>query len=316
MPTPLSPTLPHRCFGDTADLELLRFHDLEWGISVSNPTQNRRDTPSGLHERELYEALTLAALFGPLTPEATVVKRRELSAAFAEWSPEQVAPLGAALRLKQRSGESVAHNRLCFQEVADEYGGFDQYIWQFTHYNTLGVVGGLLQGSRPIVSPEAEAMAADLARRGFKGLPTPTCYAFMQSIGMLNDHAQGCWLAPQKAVVGIVQGTPLLFLTTLGRKTQRIRTRPLPFQRDGANIALTSSNAGRDFHSAWYLNLQANPNAQIRLDGKNIKVKSRPATAEEKERLWAQKVAKGTSSVGFQTLTTRVFPTVILEPQG
>lgn len=316
-----------RCFGD-GDAALASYHDTEWGQPTSNPTAVRRGTRSGLHEDELYEALA-CSLFLAETPLASLLHERALlRGAFARWEPKEVQKLGpgqvaaafaaSEMRLNPTAIETTIANAHAFSAVADEFGseafgGFDQYSWQFTHYNTLGVPSGLPREATPTESPESSAMCQDLRQRGFRGISPTSCYAFMQMVGMVNDHAQGCPLAPTAAVVGIVQLTPLLFLTTTGRKSGRPRTRPLPYQRLGEAYSLTGSNAGREYHPAWYLNLRDHPEATIKVDDVSMRVRSRAATPEERAGLWAQKVAKGTSSVGFQTMTKRVFPVVILE---
>jgi DNA-3-methyladenine glycosylase I len=72
-------------------------------------------------------------------------------------------------------------------KVIDEFGSFDKYIWQFVNHKPLA------GGRQPTYSKESDAMSKDLKKRGFKFVGTTICYAFMQAVGMVNDHTKECF---------------------------------------------------------------------------------------------------------------------------
>lgn len=113
---------------------------------------------------------------------------------------------------------------------------------------------------------------------------------------------------------GSMRGMPVLLLTTTGRKTSLKRTTPVMYLTDGPNYVITASNGGRDSHPAWWLNLQANPQATIELDGMAKPVIAQQASLEEKSRLWPQLVGKAPFFDDYQRSTKRVIPLVILRP--
>jgi len=111
-----------------------------------------------------------------------------------------------------------------------------------------------------------------------------------------------------------VRGMPILLLTTIGRKTGKRRTTPLMYLRDGESYVITASNNGRDRQPAWFLNLQASPQGQIDVPGKRLDVSASVATQKERDRLWAQLVAKAPFFDGYQKGTARLIPMVLLRP--
>lgn len=112
-----------------------------------------------------------------------------------------------------------------------------------------------------------------------------------------------------------MRGMPILILTTLGRKTGNRRTTPLMYLRDGESYVITASNNGKDRQPAWFLNLQASPQVQIEVPGTRLDVSASVATQKERERLWAQLVARAPFFDGYQKGTTRTIPMVLLRPR-
>ncbi len=106
----------------------------------------------------------------------------------------------------------------------------------------------------------------------------------------------------------------ILLLTTTGRKTGRRRTKPLLYLRDGERLALAASYGGRPYHPAWYLNLRAYPEAEVRIGRKRQRVRARDTTPEEREELWPRFVETYPKYALYQAKTSRRIPIVLLEP--
>jgi len=113
---------------------------------------------------------------------------------------------------------------------------------------------------------------------------------------------------------GSMNGVPVMLLTTIGRKTGLQRTTPVLYLTDGPNYVISASNGGRDSHPAWWDNLQSQPRATIEVGSTTQTVTARPASHEEKTRLWAELVARAPIFEGYQKTTTRDIPMVILSP--
>ena len=113
--------------------------------------------------------------------------------------------------------------------------------------------------------------------------------------------------------IGASIGAPMLLLTTVGRKSGRSRTTPLLYLEEGSNWVIVGSNAGDDRHSAWWLNLQANPVATIQIRGARMRVRARKASGQEKSDLWPRFVNLHSGYQTYQQRTKRDIPLVILE---
>ena len=109
-------------------------------------------------------------------------------------------------------------------------------------------------------------------------------------------------------------GAPSLLLTTTGRKSGEARTAPLIFARDGDDYLVVASVGGMPKHPAWYLNLQAEPKAQIQVKADVIDVVARTAADDEKPRLWQIVNETWPNYATYQTRTDRVIPVVVLTP--
>ena len=134
----------------------------------------------------------------------TILRKREnFRKAFRDFDPEVI------VRFKERDLErlmqdaGIVRNRLkvegsvlyarAFLAAKDEYGSFDKFIWQFTGGKTLRKPGGLTREQIVAKTPESDRMSKELLRRGFKFAGSTICYAFMQAVGMVDDHVEGCW---------------------------------------------------------------------------------------------------------------------------
>jgi deazaflavin-dependent oxidoreductase (nitroreductase family) len=105
----------------------------------------------------------------------------------------------------------------------------------------------------------------------------------------------------------------ILLLTTTGRKSGEPRTMPLIFTYDGDDLVIVASQGGKDEHPAWYLNLRANPEAEVQVRGDVFKVRARDAEGEERERLWRQMAEAWPNYDAYQKRTDRRIPVVVLE---
>lgn len=153
-------------------------------------------------DRRLFEFLILEGAQAGLSWDTILRKRENYRAAFDRFDPRRVARYD---RRKLRSllrDDGIIRNRLkiasavqnakAFLRVQDEFGSFDRYIWQF--------VGGKPKVNAwnstkkvPARTPESDAMSKDLKKRGFNFVGSTICYAFMQAVGMVNDHAVECF---------------------------------------------------------------------------------------------------------------------------
>lgn len=178
-----------RCdWADRSGLEQ-SYHDNEWGMEIHD-------------DRTLFEFLVLEGAQAGLSWSTVLRKREGYRKAFDNFDARKIARYSenAVSRLLTDSG--IIRNRLkinaaitnarAFLQVQREFGSFDNYIWQFVN-------GRPIQNSWrkmtdiPSGTPESEAMSKDLRKRGFKFVGTTICYAFMQAVGMVNDHVVDCF---------------------------------------------------------------------------------------------------------------------------
>jgi deazaflavin-dependent oxidoreductase (nitroreductase family) len=117
------------------------------------------------------------------------------------------------------------------------------------------------------------------------------------------------------AIGGRIGRAPVLLLTTTGRKTGQRRTAPLLYLADGERLVVVASNGGAPRHPAWFLNLEATPQAEVQLRRDHRPVRGRQATAEERKSYWPQLVAIYRSYDSYQRRTSREIPVVVLEPR-
>jgi deazaflavin-dependent oxidoreductase (nitroreductase family) len=111
-------------------------------------------------------------------------------------------------------------------------------------------------------------------------------------------------------------GAPTLVLTTIGRRSGKPRRTMLIFGRDGDRYVVVASQGGADQDPLWYSNMLANPEVQVQVKGERFRAHARPATPEEKPRLWKMMAAIWPAYDRYQTKTERAIPVVILEPIG
>ena len=165
------------------------YHDKEWGVPVHN-------------DKKLFEMITLEGAQAGLTWITILKRRKGYQKAFDKFDFNKVAKYGKKdfNRLVKDTGiirnrlkiNSTINNAQRFLEIRKEFGTFDKYIWQFTNYKTKKNKFKSMQ-QLPAFSKESEAMSKDLKKRGFSFVGPTICYAFMQAIGMVNDHQTQCF---------------------------------------------------------------------------------------------------------------------------
>jgi DNA-3-methyladenine glycosylase I len=178
-----------RCGWATTDPLYIAYHDTEWGV----PSHD---------ERHLFEMLILEGAQAGLS-WITILRRREsYRQAFDNFDPEKIARYGAKKKAALLADPGIIRNRAkvdaaianarAFLAVREETGSCDRFLWTF--------VGGLpIQnrwtglGDVPPETAESKAMSKELRRRGFSFVGPTICYAFMQAVGMVNDHTTGCF---------------------------------------------------------------------------------------------------------------------------
>jgi DNA-3-methyladenine glycosylase I len=178
-----------RCAWCGTDPLYVAYHDEEWGVPVHDDSR-------------LFEMLTLEGAQAGLSWITVLRKREAYRRLFAGFDPARVATFGPGdeaailldpgiVRNRLKVGSTVTNAR-AFLEVQREFGTFDAYLW--------GFIGGRPtrnawadHGQVPAVTPLAEALSKDLKRRGFRFVGPTIMYAFMQAVGMVDDHVAICW---------------------------------------------------------------------------------------------------------------------------
>jgi deazaflavin-dependent oxidoreductase (nitroreductase family) len=117
------------------------------------------------------------------------------------------------------------------------------------------------------------------------------------------------------AVGGTFSGMPILLLTTTGRRSGKQRTTPLMYMQDGDRMVVVASNAGRDEHPRWWLNLKQHPRATVQIKSKQTAVHAADASAEERSRLWPRLTAAYADYETYEQRTNRPIAVVLLTPE-
>jgi DNA-3-methyladenine glycosylase I len=178
-----------RCGWSVSDPLYIQYHDDEWGVLVHD-------------DRKLFEMLILEGAQAGLSWITILKKRENYRKAFDRFDARKIARYGAPKKRELLSNVGIIRNRLkidaaisnarAFLFIQKEFGSFDSYIWAF--------VGGKPRMNRwatlkdiPPNTPESDAMSKDLKLRGFRFVGSTICYAFMQAVGMVNDHITPCF---------------------------------------------------------------------------------------------------------------------------
>ena len=181
-----------RCPWAGTDPLMVAYHDHEWGVPCHD-------------DRELFERLILEGFQAGLSWSTILRKREAFRRAFDGFDPERVAAYGPADVERLLADPGIVRNRLkvaaatrnaqAFLAVRAEAGSFDRYVWSFVCGAPLRRPVPPTWAEVPATTPESDALSKDLKRRGFTFVGSTICYAFMQSVGMVDDHVQGCWRA-------------------------------------------------------------------------------------------------------------------------
>jgi len=168
---------------------MIAYHDKEWGVPVHD-------------DKLLFEFLILEGAQAGLSWSTILNKRDNYRRAFDRFDPRKVAKYDAR-KIKQLLADAgIVRNRLkinaavqnakAFLAVQKEFGTFDQYIWRFVGGKPIRN-GWSSHKKVPARTAESDAMSKDLLKRGFKFVGSTICYAFMQAVGMVNDHTRDCF---------------------------------------------------------------------------------------------------------------------------
>jgi len=177
-----------RCPWAGDDPLYVAYHDEEWGVPLHD-------------EQRLFEMLILEGAQAGLSWFTILKKREAYRRAFDGFDPARVARYTAKRQAKLLEDAGIVRNRQkvaaavgnarAFLEVAAEHGSFDRYLWTFVggkpRVNRFRGIGDV-----PAKTAESDALSADLKKRGFKFVGSTICYAYMQAIGMVNDHLTSC----------------------------------------------------------------------------------------------------------------------------
>lgn len=178
--------MPKRC--DWAKTSLvIDYHDKEWGVPLHDDTR-------------LFEFLILEGAQAGLSWETILNKRENYRKAFSDFDPIRVAKFNEkkVASLMQNAGiirnrlkiDSAITNAKAFLHLQREFGSFDQYVWSFVNGKPI-----IRKRGQPVLARTevSDALSKDLIKRGFKFVGSTICYAFMQAVGMVNDHNLDCF---------------------------------------------------------------------------------------------------------------------------
>ncbi|MEK6599310.1 MAG: DNA-3-methyladenine glycosylase I [Deltaproteobacteria bacterium] len=168
---------------------MIEYHDQEWGVPVHD-------------DKKLFEFLILEGAQAGLTWQTVLNKRGNYRKALSGFDPAKIARYGNKDVKRLLDNPGIIRNRLKiaatilnakkFLEIQKEFGSFDTYIWQLVNFKPIKNKFKSLSEIPP-TTKESDAMSKDLLKRGFKFVGSTICYAFMQAVGMVNDHEMNCF---------------------------------------------------------------------------------------------------------------------------
>lgn len=192
--TVLSEDGKRRCFGGQPGKEYYaEYHDKEWGIPAHD-------------DRHLFEMLVLEGAQAGLSWETILKRRQGYREAFHHFDPVKVAAMSDQELDHLLQDEKIIRNRLkvyaarknaqVYLAIQQEFGSFDKYLWKFVnskpivhHRQTFAEV--------PVSTPISDALSKDLKKRGMTFVGSTIIYAYMQAVGLVNDHLADCWCTKQ-----------------------------------------------------------------------------------------------------------------------
>jgi DNA-3-methyladenine glycosylase I len=178
-----------RCDWTGDDATYITYHDNEWGVPVHD-------------DRRLFEMLILEGIQAGLS-WLTVLKRREAyriaydgfdPVKIARWNQEKIEALlqNPSIIRNRLKVEAAKTNGRAFLKITEELGSFDAFIWSFVKNRPILNSWKNIKDI-PATTPESDSMSKELKKRGFKFVGPTICYAFMQAVGMVNDHTVDCF---------------------------------------------------------------------------------------------------------------------------
>jgi DNA-3-methyladenine glycosylase I len=183
----------NRCKWAESHELFIPYHDLEWGVPVHD-------------DRILFEMINLEGAQAGLSWLTILKKRESYRQAFDHFDAQKIVKYRAAKKAELLKNEGIVRNRLkvdavienarAYLEVSREFGSFDRYLWQFVEGKPLPLPRTAAARRQAIAV--SEAMSKALKKRGFKFVGATICYAFMQAVGMVNDHSPDCFRASQR----------------------------------------------------------------------------------------------------------------------
>jgi DNA-3-methyladenine glycosylase I len=172
------------------DPDYAQYHDKEWGRPVHD-------------DRLLFEMLILEGAQAGLSWSTILHKRAHYQRVFAQFDPKKVARFDAARKAKLLLDPGIVRNRLkidstvtnaqAFLEVQREFGSFDQYLWSFVNGRPV-INAPTADGAVPARTELSDRISKDLKKRGFRFVGTTILYAYLQAVGVVNDHSRDCFL--------------------------------------------------------------------------------------------------------------------------
>ncbi len=178
-----------RCGWSTSNQLYIDYHDKEWGVPVHD-------------DRLLFEFLILEGAQAGLSWSTILKKRENYRKAFDNFDAEKISRYSKSKIEKLLLNEGIIRNRLkieaavnnakAFIKIKKEFGSFDKYIWGFVNGKPITNSWTSLK-EIPAKTAESDNMSKDLVKRGFKFVGSTICYAFMQAVGMVNDHIVVCF---------------------------------------------------------------------------------------------------------------------------
>lgn len=182
----VGPDGARRCWWGSEPAEYRRYHDREWGFGVTS-------------DERLFEKICLEGFQAGLSWLTVLRKRENFRDAFSGFDPERVVEYGErdVERLMANAGiirhrgkiRSAINNAARALEMVASHGSLSAFFWQWAEFGSAP-----LRTAPPSLTGESTALAKELRSRGWTFIGPTTCYAFMQAMGLVNDHLEGCWV--------------------------------------------------------------------------------------------------------------------------
>ena len=178
-----------RCEWCLKDQIYMDYHDKVWGIPVHD-------------DQKLFEYINLEGAQAGLSWYTVLVRKDSYAEAFDQWDAQKIANYDEKKVAELLQNPGIIRNKLkvaaaidnakAFLKIQEEFGSFDQYIWQFVNHQPI-INNWKSMSEVPAKTAESDAMSKDLKKRGFRFVGSTICYAFMQAVGMVDDHLPHCW---------------------------------------------------------------------------------------------------------------------------